>query len=99
MTEVGDDYTAAIELSKERSDLESLVKKARDYQNTLNKIEETQSLLNAEDEEMRSLAEMEMEELQAHQATLEDELKSMLVPKDPRDQRNVIMEIRAGTGR
>ncbi len=47
---------------------------------------------------MRSLAEMEMEELQTHQATLEDELKSMLVPKDSRDQRNVIMEIRAGTG-
>ncbi|MBG0786353.1 MAG: peptide chain release factor 1 [Anaerolineaceae bacterium] len=98
LTQVGDDYTAAIELSKERSELDPLVTKARDYQNTLDKIEETQSLLSAEDEEMRSLAEMEMEELQANQATLEDELKSMLVPKDPRDQRNVIMEIRAGTG-
>ncbi|QRN84162.1 peptide chain release factor 1 [Chloroflexota bacterium] len=98
LTEVGDDYNAAIELSKERSELEPLVTKARDYQSTLDKIKETQSLLTAEDEEMRSLAEMEMEELQEHQATLEDELKSMLVPKDPRDQRNVIMEIRAGTG-
>ncbi|MBG0771950.1 MAG: peptide chain release factor 1 [Anaerolineaceae bacterium] len=98
LTEVGDDYTAAIELSKERAELDSLVTKARDYQNTLEKIEETQSLLNAEDEEMRTLAEMEMEELQAYQATLEAQLKSMLVPKDPRDQRNVIMEIRAGTG-
>ena len=98
LTEVGEDYTAAIELSKERAELETVVTKARDYENTLEKIEETQSLLSAEDEEMRTLAEMEMEELQEHQATLEAELKSMLVPKDPRDQRNVIMEIRAGTG-
>jgi len=98
LTEVGENYTAAIELSKERAELEPLVTKARDYQNTLEKIEETQSLLNAEDEEMRSLAEMEMTELQEHQEVLEAELKSMLVPKDPRDQRNVIMEIRAGTG-
>ena len=98
LTEVGEDYTAAIELSKERAELDTLVTKARDYENTLEKIEETQSLLSAEDEEMRTLAEMEMEELQEHQAALEAELKSMLVPKDPRDQRNVIMEIRAGTG-
>jgi len=98
LTQVGDDYTAAIGLSKERAEIEPLVTKARDYQNTLTKIEEIQSLLNAEDEEMRALAEIEMEELQSHQAALEDKLKSMLVPKDPRDQRNVIMEIRAGTG-
>ena len=98
LTEVGEDYTAAIELSKERAELDTLVTKARDYEDTLEKIEETQSLLSAEDEEMRTLAEMEMEELQEHQAALEAELKSMLVPKDPRDQRNVIMEIRAGTG-
>ena len=98
LTEVGDDYTAAIELSKERAELEPLVTKAREYQETLEKIDETQALLAAEDEEMRSLAEMEMEELQSNLVTLEERLKSMLVPKDPRDQRNVIMEIRAGTG-
>jgi peptide chain release factor 1 len=98
LTQVGEDYTTAIELSKERAEIEPLVTKAREYQDTLNKIEETQSLLDAEDEEMRSLAEMEMEELQANQVRLEEKLKSMLVPKDPRDQRNVIMEIRAGTG-
>lgn len=98
LTQVGEDYTAAIELSKERAELESLVTKAREYQVTLQKIDETQSLLQADDEEMRSLAEMEMEELQSNLVTLEERLKSMLVPKDPRDQRNVIMEIRAGTG-
>lgn len=98
LTEVGDDYTTAIELSKERAELESVVKKARAYRETLEKIDETQALLDAEDEEMRNLAVMELDSLQAQQETLEDQLKSMLVPKDPRDKRNVIMEIRAGTG-
>ena len=95
---VGDDYTTAIELSKERAELEPIVIKARAYQETLEKIESTKELLSADDEEMRTLAEMEMETLQEAQTTLEAKLKSMLVPKDPRDQRNVIMEIRAGTG-
>lgn len=95
---VGEDYTTAIELSKERADLEPLVVKARAYRETLEKIDETQALLDAEDEEMRAMAEMELEALQEKKDALENKLKSMLVPKDPRDQRNVIMEIRAGTG-
>lgn len=95
---VGDDYTTAIELSKERAELEPLVSKARTYQDTLAKIEETESLLTVDDEEMRSMAEMELDSLRETRDQLENELKSMLVPKDPRDQRNVIMEIRAGTG-
>jgi len=95
---VGEDYTRAIELSKERAEIETVVVKARAYQDTLDKIEETETLLVAEDEEMRALAEMEMEALQAQREKLEEKLKSMLVPKDPRDKRNVIMEIRAGTG-
>jgi peptide chain release factor 1 len=95
---VGEDYTRAIELSKERAEMEPVVKKARAYQETLQKIEETEALLSAEDEDMRALAEMEMESLLSDRDTLEDQLKSMLVPKDPRDKRNVIMEIRAGTG-
>jgi len=95
---VGDDYTTAIELSKERAELEPIVNKTLNYQETLEKIKSTKELLSADDEEMRALAEMEMETLQEAQITLEAQLKSMLVPKDPRDQRNVIMEIRAGTG-
>jgi peptide chain release factor 1 len=98
LTTVGEDYTTAIELSKERADLESVVKKAQAYKDTLEKIEETEPLLDADDEEMRAMAEMEMETLQANREKLEEQLKSMLVPKDPRDKRNVIMEIRAGTG-
>ncbi|MEA3325773.1 MAG: peptide chain release factor 1 [Chloroflexota bacterium] len=95
---VGDDYTTAIELSKERAELEPIVSKARAYQDTLEKIEATQELLKIEDEEMRTLAEMELETLKKDQITLEEQLRNALIPKDPRDQRNVIMEIRAGTG-
>jgi peptide chain release factor 1 len=98
LTTVGDDYTAAIELSKERAELEPLYQKARAYKDTLEKIDETESLREVEDAEMRTLAEMELEELQATKEILEETLKNMLVPKDPRDKRNVIMEIRAGTG-
>lgn len=98
LAEVGNDYTTAIELSKERADLEPLYHKAVAYRETLEKIEETQHLLEAEDEEMRSLAQMELESLEEKRVSLEETLKSMLVPKDPRDARNVIMEIRAGTG-
>jgi len=98
LAKVGEDYTTAIELSKERAELEPLAMKARAYQETLEKIEDTQALLDSKDEEMRTLAEMELEALEETQAQLESQLKSMLVPKDPRDKRNVIMEIRAGTG-
>jgi len=98
LTAVGDDYTTAIELSKERAELEPVVTLARDYQQTRAKIDETENLLHTEDEEMRAMAEMELESLREHRDQLENQLKSMLVPKDPRDQRSVIMEIRAGTG-
>ena len=98
LTAVGDDYTTAIELSKERAELEPVVTLARAYQETMAKIDETENLLNAEDEEMRAMAEMELESLREKRDQLENQLKSMLVPKDPRDQRSVIMEIRAGTG-
>ena len=98
LAKVGEDYNKAIELSKERAELEPLYKKAKSYRETLNKIEETKILLESDDEEMRSLDELELETLEATQEALENQLKSMLVPKDPRDKRNVIVEIRAGTG-
>jgi peptide chain release factor 1 len=98
LAEVGNDYTSAIELSKERADLEPVYRKALAYKETIEKIEETELLLDSDDEEMQSLAEMELETLIEKREKLEEKLKSMLVPKDPRDSRNVIMEIRAGTG-
>lgn len=98
LSEVGEDYNRAIELSKERSELEAVVTQANAYQDTLEKISETETLLDSEDEEMRSMAAMELDALQKKRDELESNLKSLLVPKDPRDKRNVIMEIRAGTG-
>jgi peptide chain release factor 1 len=99
LMEVGDDYQRAAELAKERSDLEPLVEKASQYRQTLERLEEARLLReNQEDEELRLLAEAEIEELAPQAESLEEVIKTMLLPKDPRDQRNVILEIRAGTG-
>jgi len=99
LEEVGGDYQRAGEINKERVDLEPLIKKASEYRKFLKRIEEARELVESEtDEEMRTLAEMEIEELQPKIEELESQLKSMLVPKDPRDDKNVIMEVRAGTG-
>jgi len=99
LEEVGSDYQRAAEINKERVDLEPLIRKASEYRKSLKRIEEARSLLESEsDEEMRALAEMEIEELEPKLEALEAQIKSMLVPKDPRDEKNVIMEIRAGTG-
>ncbi len=98
LLEVGSDYQRAAELNMERTELEPLVEKARQYRQALEKREEARSLLEGEDEELRQLAEMEIEELDQQIEQLEKEIKSMLLPRDKRDARNVIMEIRAGTG-
>lgn len=98
LLEVGGDYQRAAELNMERSELEPLVGKARQYRQALGRRDEARSLLDSGDEELRQLAEMEIDELDQQIARLEREIKSMLLPRDKRDTRNVIMEIRAGTG-
>ncbi|GAB4493858.1 MAG: peptide chain release factor 1 [Anaerolineales bacterium] len=99
LMEVGNDYQKAADLNKERADLEPLVEKTRQYRSALQRLEEARALAeNESDEEMRALAEAEIADLQAQIPQMEGELKTMLVPKDPRDDRNVIVEIRAGTG-
>ncbi len=98
LMEVGDDYQRATELSKERADIEALVHKAKEFRQALEALEEARGLLESEDAEMRQLAEEETTEIQPLTERLERELKSMLLPKDPRDERNVIVEIRAGPG-
>lgn len=96
--EVGDDYQRAAELNKERIDLESIVNKAREYRQALERMEDARSLLEGDDVDMCMLAEAEILDLEPQIDQLEREIKSMLLPKDPRDERSVIMEIRAGTG-
>lgn len=99
LMEVGNDYQRAAELNKERSDLEELVEKAREYRTALKRLEEAKALLGSEqDAELVSLAEMEVAELEELIPKIETALKGMLVPKDPRDDKNVIVEVRAGTG-
>ena len=92
------DYQQVAELSKERAGLDEIVTKTKHYRQILKNIEEARQLLETKDEEMRTLALDDLKLLEPQLAPVELELKNLLIPKDPRDQRNVIMEIRAGTG-
>ncbi len=92
------DYQKIAELAKERSDLEPIITKTSEYQEVAKHLEEARSLQDNPDAEMRSLALMEIRELEPRLSTLEKEIKNLLLPKDPRDDKNVIVEIRAGTG-
>ncbi len=86
-------------LLKERGKLEKIVEDFREYKKLLKEKEDTESLLDeSEDEELRNLAEAELEKLTKRIEELEFLLKSSLIPEDPNDERNIIMEIRAGTG-
>ncbi|GAB4520580.1 MAG: peptide chain release factor 1 [Anaerolineales bacterium] len=99
LMEVGDDYQQAAELGKERSDLEALVMEIRAYRQTLEHLEEARHLRdNESDPGMQELAALEVAELEEKIPALEEKLKRMLLPRDRRDNRSVIMEIRAGTG-
>ncbi|HCL81289.1 MAG TPA: peptide chain release factor 1 [Nitrospiraceae bacterium] len=84
--------------SKEQSDLFPIVEKIKEYKKLLADLEGAEELLKAGDGDLRDLAQEEMEELKKRKPVVEDELKIMLLPKDPRDGKNVILEIRAGTG-
>lgn len=86
-------------LNKEYKDLEKIVIVYDDYKNVLDNIESSKEILRTEkDEEFRDMAKMELDELNGRQSTLEEELKVLLIPKDPDDSKDVIMEIRAGAG-
>jgi peptide chain release factor 1 len=84
--------------SKERADLQAIVEKIREYKRLLSEIDDAEELLKGGDGDMRALAQEELEHLKKKRPLLEHELQLMLLPKDPRDERNVILEIRAGTG-
>jgi peptide chain release factor 1 len=86
-------------LSKEYKDLQKIVDKYHQYQNVLDHIESAKSVLITEkDPEFREMAKAELDELQPQSAELEEILKTMLIPKDPNDGKNSVLEIRAGTG-
>jgi len=98
LAEVGEDYQRAADLGRERAELEPIVAAYRAYRAIREDLVQARSLLETEEGEMRELAQEEVERLDREAERLENELKRMLLPSDPRDRRNVIMEIRAGTG-
>lgn len=83
-------------MMKEQSDLEPIVQKYREYKNVQKELKEAKEMLN--DKELKELAEEEMLAAKEKLPVLEEELKMLLIPKDPDDEKNVICEIRAGAG-
>jgi peptide chain release factor 1 len=86
------------QLSKEYRNLEKIVIVRNQYAKTLDDIEFNKEVLNSDDEEMRDLAKEELPQLQEEKEKLERQIRNMLIPKDPQDEKNAILEIRAGTG-
>ena len=83
---------------KEMGEMEPIVNKYREYKKAKESIAEAKEMLEMGDEELKELAKMELSELEDKIPAMEDELKVLLLPKDPNDEKNVILEIRAGTG-
>lgn len=93
------DQKRYVRLTKEYHDLEEILKAKREYETALRSIEESKELLASEnDEEMRQLAREEMEAAEASLPRIEESIKIMLIPGDPDDTKNAIVEIRGGTG-
>lgn len=93
------DQEKLIKLSKERSELAELVAAYNEYIKVEKNIEGNKEIINSSKEsDLVELAEMEMEELEEKKTQLEEEIRVLLTPKDPHDNKNVIVEIRAGTG-
>src|SRR6185437_9555685 len=84
--------------AKQHRDLEGVVEKFREYRGVMNGIADARGMLHESDAEIREMAAQELAELEARQPGIEEELKMLLLPKDPNDEKNVVIEIRAGTG-
>ena len=93
------DQSRYIKISKEYKDLKTLVDKKNEYEEVLSNISEAKEIIkNENDKEMIELANLELNEAQAKVVKIEDDLKKLLIPKDPDDPKNIVMELRAGTG-
>src|SRR5215217_8133302 len=86
------------QLSKEYRSLEKIVIAYTDYKKILDDVEFYREALNGSDEEMRELAKIELPQAEEKQEKMENTIRQMLIPKDPQDEKNAILEIRAGTG-
>ena len=93
------DQSRYIKISKEYKDLKTVVDKKNEYEEILSNISEAKEIIkNENDKEMIELANLELNEAQAKVVKIEDDLKKLLIPKDPDDPKNIVMELRAGTG-
>lgn len=87
------------QLNREYKELQKIVEKYHELQNVLSNLDHSKDVLrNEKDEEFKDMARKELEELENRKSALEDEIKILLIPADPEDEKNAIMEIRAGTG-
>lgn len=93
------DMKKYIKLNKEYRDLEPLIEAYNEYKNILSNVDSAKEIIATEkDEDMREMAKAELTELEEKIEPLEDQIKLLLLPKDPQDAKNAIVEIRAGTG-
>ncbi|MBN9293548.1 MAG: peptide chain release factor 1 [Flavobacteriia bacterium] len=93
------DMQRYVKLNKEYKDLEEIVAVYKEYRNVISNINSSKELLETEtDPEMREMAKTEIQELEDKKPELEEQIKMLLIPKDPEDDKNAIMELRAGTG-
>ncbi len=88
------------DISKERAELEPIIQKSEEYKKVQKSIRESEEMIGdpEADRELKQLAETELAELTRKEKKLEDEIRTLLLPKDPNDEKNVILEIRAGAG-
>ena len=97
--EIIGDMKRFVKVNKDYKELEPIVVAFKEYKNLLANIEEARELLkNEKDDEMREMAQEELSEAEQRRETIEEEIRVMLIPKDPTDDKNAVMEIRAGSG-
>lgn len=97
--EIISDMKRYVTLNREYKDLEPIVNAYHDYKNVIDNIESSKEVIKTEDDpEFKEMAKMELEELSQRKEELDEDIKWLLIPKDPNDNKNVIMELRAGTG-
>src|SRR5471030_370890 len=91
----GDQYR---KIGKARSDIEEAVSKYREWKKVEDSLQQARPMLQEPDAELRAMAQQEVAQLEPEKRKIEDQLKVLLLPKDPNDEKNVVLEIRAGTG-
>lgn len=94
--DITSDIKRMTDLSKEQSNMQPIVAKAREYVKLMDDIDENKMILD--DPELGDLAKEELKELETRKPKLEDEIKFLMIPKDPNDDKNIYLELRAGTG-